>query len=95
MKQMKHVLAIGTAVLLAMTSAIPPAEAHHRGISSFRVSHSYSNHGRSSYGKNHPYYVHNDQRHHGHHGHDYYDGDNYGLGSDCGWLHCHTAMPWG
>ena len=37
MKQMKHVLAIGTAVLLAMTSAVPLAEAHHRGISSFRV----------------------------------------------------------
>lgn len=97
MKQMKHVLAIGTAVLLAMTSAVPLAEAHYRGgNSSLRVGHSYANYGRSNY---HPYYVHNYRHHHGHHGRDYHDGyyggDNYGFGSDCGWLHCHTAMPWG
>jgi|KBSMisStaDraftv2_1062788.scaffolds.fasta_scaffold145303_2 hypothetical protein len=96
MKQMKHVFAIGTAVLLAMTSAVPLAEAHRRGgISSLSADHSYGNYGRSNYRKHHPYYVHSDHHHHGRRDRDYYNGDNYGLGSDCGWLHCHTAMPWG
>ena len=98
MKQMKHVLAIGAAVCFAMASAVPLAEAHHGGgISSFGVSHSHGNHGHSSYGNYQRYYV--QHRHNDHYGHDYYDGyydgDNYGFGGDCGWLHCHTAMPWG
>jgi ABC-type nickel/cobalt efflux system permease component RcnA len=98
MKQTKHVLKIGSAVLLAMVGAVPAAEAHHRGISSFGVSHRNGNYGHSNYGDQ-PYYVHDDHSHHYRHSRSYsdryYQGDSYGIGGDCGFLHCHTAMPWG
>lgn len=98
MKQMKRVLAIGPVVLLALACVVPPAEAHHRGMSSFRNSHSYGYYRGNNFAVHHPYYAHSDQHRH-HHGRNYSDdhddGNSYGFGGDCGWLHCNTAMPWG
>jgi hypothetical protein len=93
MKQMKHVLAI-LVVVLPITSAVPLAEAHHRGrASSSRVT-LHDDHSSSSHRKHPSYNARYDHRDRDHPSRDN-SGNNYGFGGDCGWLHCHTAMPWG
>ncbi len=96
MKQTKRILTIWLAVLLAMANAVPAAEARPRGNFSFGVNHRSSKYGQKNHGVNHQY-VHDDHRRRDRHSHDYLDGNggSYGIGGDCGFLHCHTAMPWG
>lgn len=98
MKQTKHILTIWLAVLLAMAAAVPAAEARPHGNSPFGVNHRSSKYGQKNHGDNHQY-VDDDHRRRDRHSQDYldgnYHGESYGIGGDCGFLHCHTAMPWG